>query len=116
MCILTQCVQEVDNDIFDDAVVIQPKQDGFGGTPDYLSASAILHRVHTPHTDRSWIFQTLLHLGDKILTGAGIIGSIDDVIKAAHYQFGTDMSKFDCISVNYCDNSFPKSLIPSNII
>lgn len=114
MCRLTKQVREVDSDIFDDAVLIQYKKNDSVLSPDYDAAVAILHRLSTKES--RWAFKPVIHIGDLVLTGAGCEGDIETVVRAAHYQFGADLTDYDYLGVNYCDNSFPKSLISSVMI
>lgn len=95
-----------------DAIILQPKQPGGNGAPNYMRADAIIRRIKT-HGGFQWAFHTLQpSAAGYPVSGSGIYGDINEVVKAAERQFGTRSNEREWIHVDYCDPDYPPNLIP----
>jgi hypothetical protein len=98
-----------------DALVFQPKDLLLESEISYNDAAAIIRRIPDVNGDQ-WSFHTLITISDQILLGTGVYGPMCQIIKAAQYQFGDCLKKYDLIPTDYTHPLFPIHLIPPVLI
>jgi len=105
---LIEQILKMEDGIGGDAIIYQPKAGN--GSPDYLSAEAIIMRIHTM-AGYEWVFRPLM-FGRA---GSGFYGDIDYVVETAERKFGTKFEATEWVPVDYADPDFPHNLLPPHL-